>query len=201
MTVKTVTVGEIGTNCYLVSNGENLYVIDPGAESARLIAAIDRIEFKNIEILLTHAHFDHIGAAGELCRKYDIPAVKLRTPDRELYLSRENSMMPYFPPVEDLPPVEELVSCGDYQVLPMPGHSPGGSGILFADETGKNLFIGDSVFASSIGRTDLYGGSYEQLIASIKREILTLDDDVKLYPGHGPATSVGRERQNNPFFR
>ena len=201
MTIKTFTVGEIGTNCYLVTSGDKLYVIDPGAESARLISAIDALKFKQIEILLTHAHFDHIGAAGELCRHYDIPEVKLRAPDRELYFSKDNSMLPFFPPVADLPPVAELSCCNDYQVLPMPGHTPGGSGILFADETGKNLFIGDSVFASSIGRTDLPGGNYEQLIASIKREILTLDDDVKLYPGHGPATTVGRERQNNPFFR
>lgn len=201
MKIFTIPVGEIGTNCYLVEKGETLYVIDPGAESARLIAKIDAVGSKKIEILLTHAHFDHIGAAGALCRKYGIAAVKLRAPDRELYFSKANSMPPFFPPVADLPPVVDLVGNRDFEVLPMPGHTPGGSGILFVDESGKNLFIGDSVFASSIGRTDLPGGDYEKLIESIKNRILVLDDDVRLFPGHGLSTTVGAERKNNPFFR
>ncbi|MCQ2377772.1 MAG: MBL fold metallo-hydrolase [Victivallaceae bacterium] len=202
MKTSSVVVGAIGTDCYAVSCGNRAYLIDPGAEPEKILEMLGKISFDSLRILLTHAHFDHIGAAGAIARHFGIGRVELAPADREIYFSRENAMPPYWPPAEDLPDAGDFLPSPDFKVLPMPGHSPGGSAFLFDSGNGeKVVFVGDSVFAGSIGRTDLWGGNLETLLQSIRREIAVLDDDVILFPGHGPATSVGEEKRCNPYFR
>ncbi len=202
MEICSCCVGPIGTNCYAVVCDRRAYLIDPGAEPATIAAMLEKMDFDSLRILLTHAHFDHIGAAGEIARRYQVKAVEMAPGDRELYFSRDNAMPPYCPPAEDLPPAENFQSSGDFVVLPMPGHTPGGVALRFARKDAPDVvFVGDSVFAGSIGRTDLWGGDLEALLASIKREILPLDEATILYCGHGPETSVGAEKRANCYFR
>ncbi len=202
MKIDSCCVGAIGTNCYLVLCERRAYLIDPGAEADVISAMLDKAQFDSLRILLTHAHFDHIGAAGEIARRYHVDKVELSPADRPIYFSRENAMPPYCPPVEDLPETTDFLPSEDFTVLPMPGHSPGGSAFYFAGGNGNDVvFAGDSVFAGSIGRTDLWGGDLEALLASIKREILPLNDRTALYCGHGPETSVGEEKRTNCYFR
>ena len=103
------------------------------------------------------------------------------------------------PAAKNLPPAKEFAPNDDFTVIPLPGHTPGGSGLLFP--TGNALFIGDTLFAGSVGRTDLPGGDYHSLMESIHSRLLTLPDDLNVYPGHGPATTIGRERAANPYLQ
>ena len=126
--------------------------------------------------------------------------IKLSPADIPMYSSEDNHFFPYFPRAVDLPPGVPFrpLSCG--RILELPGHTPGGSGILFDDGKSKFLLSGDTVFNCSIGRTDLPGGNYGTLISSIRTQILTLPEDLEIFPGHGSSTTVGNERVNNPFL-
>ncbi len=202
MLITTLAVGQLGTNCYLVKKGGNLYIIDPGDEPQAILDAARQMGYQQVAVLLTHAHFDHIGAAGEICRQLALPHIYLAPGDRELYRSPLNSMPPWFGAVKDLPETADFEENPDFTVLAMPGHSPGGSAFVFENDTGgKAVFCGDSVFARSIGRTDLPGGDHGTLLASIRKNIVTLPGDTVLYPGHGEATTVADEIRYNPYFK
>lgn len=192
-------------NGYLLireNDGRGLY-IDPGDEAGELLAWLDRRGGAVAAILNTHAHFDHVCGNLVVKERWDVP-IYVHEADRWLYASMVEQAawfgFHYSPP----PPVDHWISGEptlrlldrEIQVLHTPGHSPG-SVCYLAD---RALFCGDVVFAGSIGRTDLPGGSGETLLASIRGKILPLADDVILYPGHGPATTVGRERLMNPFL-
>lgn len=200
MTITTLPVGVFETNCYLVKCGSALYVVDPGAEPERIRLAAEQLGFERVEILLTHAHFDHIGAVEALAELWNIDQVSLGAEDTRIYQSARNAYPPYYPVSEKLPPAREYADNPDFRVLALPGHTPGGRGLLFTDGEHQHLLVGDTVFAGSIGRTDLPGGDYSALINSIRTEIETLPDEVALYPGHGEATTVGAERRHNPYF-
>jgi len=200
--MKTIPVGILGTNCYVVwcKDSETVYVIDPGAGAEEIANAVNAFPFRSVRILLTHAHFDHIGAAGALARKFQVKAVELDPADHPIYRSQENAMPPFALPVKDLPEVSGFAPSEDFLRLSLPGHSPGGSGFLFAlPEGGKALFSGDTLFAGSVGRTDLWGGDEEALLDSIRNTLLTLPDDTEVYPGHGESTTIGIERRTNPW--
>lgn len=201
MNIKTLPVGLIDTNCYFVHLPEKrlLYVIDPGGDAAEIVAVARSFDFDRVEILLTHAHVDHISAAGEVAKALGIDCVRLAAADHPLYASPENALLPWLPPAKNLPPAKEFAPNDDFTVIPLPGHTPGGSGLLFP--TGNALFIGDTLFAGSVGRTDLPGGDYHSLMESIHSRLLTLPDDLNVYPGHGPATTIGRERAANPYLQ
>ncbi len=201
MKTVTLTVGAFDTNCYLVFDEKRrvLYVIDPGADAPEIIRTARRFDFERAEVLLTHSHFDHIGALKEVVAGLGATRVFLAKPDLFVYQSRLNSFEPYFPLQEDLPRTSDAQLPDDpFRVLPLPGHTPGGSGFLF-DEL-PALFAGDTIFAGSVGRTDLPGGDTRTLLNSIRGQILPLPDDLKIYSGHGPATTVGRERSSNPYL-
>ena len=206
MKIVTMPVGMLETNCYLVyrEKTNHLYVIDPGGDAPEIIDAAEAFHFSAATILLTHGHFDHIGAAGEVSRRLGASSVYLAQPDHALYRSEENAYMPYIPPCRDLPDVTAQIDPkGDFQILPLPGHTPGGSGFLFKRENAEEedaLFAGDTIFAGSIGRTDFPGGNFDILMESIRTQILVLPDDLKIYSGHGPVTTVGRERRGNPYI-
>ena len=202
MKIATVPTGLLETNCYLVrpDDSRTLYVIDPGADARDIADRAAEFDYDRVAVLLTHAHVDHISGLGELCRLLRPAYVYLRGPDQAFYASPENSLPPYLPAAKDLPAVTVSTEDSDFKVIPLPGHTPGGSGFLFRGDP-PALFVGDTIFAGSVGRTDLPGGDTATLLDSIRTQLLTLPDEVELYPGHGPATTVGRERKNNPYIR
>lgn len=201
MNIKILPVGLLETNCYLVHLPEKrqLYVIDPGGDAGEIVDAASSFAFDRAEILLTHAHVDHIAAAGEVAKALKLDHVRLAQADHAFYASPENALPPWIPAAENLPAALEFAPNEDFTVIPLPGHTPGGSGLLFPE--GNALFVGDTLFAGSIGRTDLPGGDYATLMESIRSRLLTLPDDLNAYPGHGPATTIGRERATNPYLQ
>lgn len=205
MEIKTLLVGMIETNCYLVYDraaGDGV-IIDPGDESGRIAAEIVRSGFTPKAILLTHGHGDHIGAVPELVSRLKLPIYAGRGEESMLASPEENLSAQIGLPVS-CPPCERLLTDGEtlrvgsltFTVIATPGHSPGGVCYL----SGKTLFCGDTLFCGSIGRTDFPGCSHKRLIASITRKLLALPDDIVCYPGHGPTTTIGDERRDNPFL-
>ena len=183
-------VGAFQANCYILGHpgSREGLVIDPGAEPLRIIQEITRSSLKIIAILITHAHMDHVGGVGELRRitkapvlvhALDAPGLGAR-PDGTLTDGQE-------------------ITLGTYRikVIHTPGHSPGG--VCF--HAPGAVFTGDTLFAGSIGRTDFPGGDHQGLIQGVVRKIFPLGDDLRIYPGHGPASTIGRERRTNPFFK
>lgn len=199
-----LVLGPFQSNCYLVrAAGETRgIVIDPGAEPQRILAGI--AEWSGVEaILLTHAHLDHVGAVADVARETGAP-VYLHAADRFLYDIAVDQGRMFGVHVESPPPPDEALFDGqslslagiELEVRHAPGHSPGGV-VLVGDGL---AFVGDCVFAGSIGRTDLAGGDTATLMASIRSQILTLPPATVLYSGHGPATTVEREAASNPFL-
>ncbi|HXF48304.1 MAG TPA: MBL fold metallo-hydrolase [Verrucomicrobiae bacterium] len=204
MIVQTITVGPFFENCFLVADEKtkDCWIIDPGAEGSRIRAEIQRLGLKPSKILLTHAHGDHIGAVEELRRHYNIP-VFIHEKDHPLLISAEENLsaafgMPISAGKADgfLKEGEKLKLGGlSFEVIETPGHTPGG--ITIYGE--KAAFTGDALFAGSIGRYDFPHSDGEVLMQSLKR-LLELPDDTAVYSGHGAATTIGRERETNPFL-
>ncbi|SYZ74093.1 Beta-lactamase protein [Candidatus Zixiibacteriota bacterium] len=205
MRIETITVGPFEVNCYLVFDpaGKNGIIIDPGGDDYKIEEGIDHLGFTPRAILLTHGHGDHIAAVEALKKRFHLPLYVGRG-DEPLLASPSANISAYFGFEITCPPADFTLNDNDvvdisglkFSVFATPGHSPG-SVCYFAN---KFLFCGDVLFNGSIGRTDLPGGSYQQLIDSIDRSILSLPDDIICYPGHGPITTVGSERKNNPFL-
>ncbi len=197
MNLKIVPVGVLDTNCYLVVCHDTLYIIDPGAEAENIVAETGELEFQRVRVLLTHAHIDHISALPELVGMIPVEAVYLCTSEEKLYRSPANQIQPWLPAAQNLP---DTVSTGwdeDFKVLTTPGHTEGGVCFLF--ESMKMLFCGDTLFANSVGRTDLPGGNHSRLLRSIQEQLWQLADEIECYPGHGAPTTIGREKRTNPF--
>lgn len=202
MEMKIVPVGVFAANCFLVNVPETgeLFIIDPGAEPEKIIAAAEKFTYSKARILLTHAHIDHISACGSVARALSIPQVEIAPEDMEMYNSPANALEPYYPAASDLPeavPFREISCC---RIVKLPGHTRGGSGFLFDDGNSRFLIAGDTIFCGSIGRTDLPGGNYAVLMNSIAENILTLPGDLTIYPGHGGETTVAFEKQHNPYL-
>lgn len=202
MILKKLPVGLFETNCFLVFMPEKklLLIIDPGSDAEKIVAEAEKFDFEEARILLTHAHIDHISGCGAVAKALNIKHVELAPEDNFMYLSESNCLEPYFPPAKDLPPVKNFSPVPDCKILSLPGHTPGGSGFLFDDGKDSFLIAGDTIFCGSVGRTDLPGGDYGQLLESIQKNILTLPDDLTVYPGHGGETTVIFEKKNNPYL-
>lgn len=206
MIVKTLSVGPIMANCYIIGCEEtkNAAVIDPGDEADRILLALSEEKLKVQYILNTHGHFDHVGANKRL---KDVTGAKLAIhPDDIVMLESVNMAAASFGmSVENSPAPDLTIKDGDtitignisLNVIHTPGHSPGG--VSF--HTNGIVFVGDTLFAGSIGRTDFPGGDFNTLIASIKNKLFVLGDDVQALTGHGPATTIGQEKRTNPFLR
>jgi hydroxyacylglutathione hydrolase len=202
MLVETITVSMFATNCYLVACPETreALVIDPGADGSGIIAKIKEKKFDVKYIINTHGHIDHIGANGKLKAELQVPLL-LSEKDLELYhnpgfglgLVLRKQPLPdhYMVDGEELKFGNKTLT-----VIETPGHTAGGVSLLVE----KTLFCGDTLFAGSIGRTDLAGGSYDTLLKSIHERIMTLPPDTIIYPGHGPQTTVAAEAASNPFM-
>ena len=202
MILKKLPVGLFETNCFLVFMPETkeLFVIDPGSDADVIAAEAKKFDFESARILLTHAHIDHISGCGAVAKALNAEHVELAPEDNFMYLSESNCLEPYFPPAKDLPPVKDFSPVKNCTILSLPGHTPGGRGFLFDDGKEKFLISGDTIFCGSIGRTDLPGGDYAVLMNSINNKLLTLPDDLTVYPGHGGETTIGFEKKHNPYL-
>lgn len=209
MKIKTIVTGLFQENCYIVSFGNKSLIIDPGDNPEEILRACDGLDVKYI--LLTHAHVDHVGALKPICDAFsdlqDPPKILMHKGDVFL-LELAPSMAKYFGyDIQEPPEPSGFIEDGDeidfaglkIKVIHVPGHSPGGVSYYISDGSEKHLFTGDILFAGSIGRTDLPGGNYNQLIYGIKTKLLVLPPETIVYPGHGPTTTVGREKISNPF--
>lgn len=202
MILKTFPLGAFGTNCFLVFMPETaeLFIIDPASEAEKIVAEAKKFPFQKVRILLTHAHIDHIHAAGKVAKALNIAKAELAPGDHGMYRSKANAIAPYFDHPGDLPEVTAFEPITNCTVIALPGHTPGGSGFLFDDGKEKFLIAGDTIFYGSIGRTDLPGGDYATLINSITENLLSLPDDLTVWPGHGEETTIGFEKKHNPYL-
>ena len=208
--ITCLSLGPVGTNCYIVVDAatREAVVIDPGWDAHLIVDRAEKMKAKMRAVWLTHSHFDHIGGVAGLVRTLNIP-VALHSKELPLYKMRCGAKL--FGLDIDEPPepkikLEEYVN-GDrrleigslkFEVLYLPGHTQGH--VAFYQKDDGVIFSGDVLFQGSIGRTDLPGGNYEQLIESIQKQLLTLPDSTVVYSGHGEPTMVGEERETNPFL-
>lgn len=205
MIIETLQLGPIGTNAYIVGDPttRRAAIVDPGDEPQRLLAVLARLSLNLELIVATHAHFDHVGAVRPLVDATGAPFLLFEKELPVLQVAADRAALfgitiPAPPAPDRLLREDDVLSLGGgtFRVVHTPGHSPGHMCLL-----GDGLaFVGDVIFQGSIGRTDLPGGDYETLIRSIATHLLVLPDTTVLYNGHGPATTVGRERRTNPFL-
>ena len=211
MIVESAAVGPFFKNGYVVGceNTRKAVFIDPGDEVEQLLAFIQSEKLDVTHILLTHAHVDHVSGVAEAKRALGVP-IYLHKDDLFLYDNAVRSGMMFGLTVEQPPPVdvfydgESAIAFGDYRVrvVHTPGHCPGGVCLAISrdgDTSPPHLFVGDTLFAGSIGRTDLPGGNYETLLKAITGKLFAFPDDSIVYSGHGPETTIGREKKSNPF--
>ena len=207
MILKTLTVGPFQENCYIVGDeesGEGV-LVDPGDEASRIALAVEQTEMEIGQIVLTHAHIDHIGAVAQLAEEYACPVLVHAEAEPMLKQAPTQAMMMGLkfgkvPSVDRYVEDEEVVEVGALRLkaLYTPGHAPGHLSFYIEDE--GLVLSGDALFAGSVGRVDLPGGSMEVLMNSIKERLLPLPDETLVYPGHGPETTIGDEKQYNPFL-
>jgi glyoxylase-like metal-dependent hydrolase (beta-lactamase superfamily II) len=208
MILESFPVGPIACNCIIMGDEETreALVIDPGDEVSRINRRLTELGLKLKQILVTHAHLDHIGGAVRLKKLTGAP-IYLNENDIDL-LGMANSQAAWMgiPVPETALPDEglddgQVVGLERYPAIVMhtPGHTQGSVCLYFAPE--KLLIAGDTLFAGSIGRTDLPGGNYEQIMKSLHTRVMTLPDETRVLTGHGPSTMIGDERRNNPFLR
>jgi hydroxyacylglutathione hydrolase len=211
MILETQAVGPFFKNGFVVGceTTREAVLIDPGDEVKTLLSFAERNTLTIRHILLTHAHVDHVTGVAAAKRALGVP-VHLHRDDLFLYERAVQSGALFGLDVEPQPPIDvffeagEVIAFGAYEARPYhtPGHCPGGVCLQIGrkGETGRDLFVGDTLFAGSIGRTDLPGGDHATLIASIKTVLFAFGDDAIVYPGHGPTTTIGQERRTNPFL-
>lgn len=205
MLLKRMEVGSFAANCYLIACDETreAIVIDPGAEAKHILKMIEDANVKVKYIINTHGHVDHVGANEEVRAALGVP-ILIHEADGEMCKKPHASLASFIGKAELAQP-DRLLTGGDQitvgnltvDVIETPGHTLG-SITLLAD---GNLFTGDTLFSGSIGRTDLPGGSFDEIIRSIKEKLLTFPDDTVVYPGHGPESTIADEKQYNPFLR
>ena len=193
-------------NCYLAGDPESkdAILIDPGAEPERITAEIKSGNWNVTRVIATHGHFDHVMGVEGVLEATGAPFL-IHQAELQVLERAPEVMMRWFGVETDPPPQPErtlsdgdTIEIGNFEltVAETPGHSPGGISLI-----GEGVaFVGDAVFAGSIGRTDLPGSDYTTLISGIEMKLLPLDDDTVLYPGHGPTTTIGQEKKINPFF-
>jgi hydroxyacylglutathione hydrolase len=212
----TVTAFQQHTRIVACETTKLAICIDPGDEAERIVETLERLGLTLQAIALTHAHLDHVGGVAALKKLKPAAKINLHKGDEPLYQALPEQPAWIGIPraqwaalgfaFEPPPPVDEYWSDGqkytvgslEFEVLHCPGHTPGH--VVLFEPNERKVFVGDVLFAGSIGRTDLPGGSTEQLLDSIKHKLLTIGDDVTVYSGHGPLTTIGEERLTNPFL-
>ena len=206
MIIEKITVGPLSTNCYIVGDeeGGECFVIDPGAEAKRIVDSIKKLNMKVKNIIATHCHYDHISAISEVSTATGAE-ILIHIEDAGLLNDSKKNLSFWFDVEEEFEIKKRFIKDGDIlkigklrgEVIHTPGHTPGSISI----KMNKNIFTGDLIFAGSVGRTDLPGASQVKLFESIKKKILPLEDDVTILPGHGPETTLLKEKKENPFVK
>src|ERR1700731_2581516 len=211
----SIPVGMLQCNCSIIGDPvtREALVVDPGDEVSRILELLGRHRLTVKAIVSTHAHIDHVGGLSKLHKSTGAPGMMHRE-DLPLYQAMEmqEAFLGLMPP--KVTGVDQLLTDGDAlqwgsleaHVIHTPGHTPGSVSLYMPPEAGKirlaapQLFAGDTLFAGSIGRTDLWGGSMEAILDSLGGQVMALPDETVVHPGHGPTTSIGEERQSNPFI-
>ena len=204
MILERVIVGSFAVNCYILAGDteSQAVIIDPGDDLDKITGVLNRHHLKAGIVVNTHAHFDHIGCDNA----FGVPVYIHAADAAMLGDSRKNYSAFFGAPSKVAAPVKKLsdkerivLGAIELEVLHIPGHSPGGIALVLKKPESGIVFSGDSLFCQGIGRTDL-GGDEGLLVGSIRKKLLTLPDDTIVYPGHGPATTIGDEKNNNPFL-
>ncbi|SER16785.1 Glyoxylase, beta-lactamase superfamily II [Gracilibacillus ureilyticus] len=205
MEIEKLTLGPLHTNCYIIHNHMEAIIIDPSGDAPQIVGMIDNLGVKVKAILLTHAHFDHIGALEAVRNQFSIPvyihlAESDWLTDPQLNGSARFGMDPLICERADHEVHDGNLKIGNFSidVLHVPGHSPGSIAFVFPQSS--MVIGGDCLFREGIGRTDLPGGSYSDIQESIRLKLFSLPDSFTVYPGHGPSTTIYHEKHNNPFI-
>ena len=203
--VKSFEVGPVAANCYILkdNNSSAGMVIDPGGNPSKLLSAIKEMGVEVKLIALTHGHFDHIGGLKEVKQALNVP-VAIHEEDGDMLTDARKNLSAFVGVPGEMEEADVLLKDGDnisfggcsLKVIHTPGHTPGG--VCFYG--GGALFSGDTLFAGSVGRTDFPGSSTEAILDSIRNRLTKVSDATKVFPGHGPASTMGIERETNPFF-
>jgi len=207
--VEVIPVGPLQVNAVLLTaprapEGPEAILIDPGDEPERLFAAVEKSDCRLVGLLATHGHFDHVGAAAAIQARFDLP-LRCHSDDVPLIRQMPQVQTAYGFPATEVPRLQDdlvdggsIAFGGDFlRISHVPGHSPGQVMFTFPG----HALVGDCLFAGSVGRTDLPGGDFARLEKSIRESIYTLADETIVICGHGPDTTVGREKATNPFVR
>jgi glyoxylase-like metal-dependent hydrolase (beta-lactamase superfamily II) len=211
----SIPVGMLQCNCSIIGDPvtREALVVDPGDEVSRILDLLGRHKLTVKAIVSTHAHIDHVGGLSKL-HKYTGAPIMMHREDLPLYhaMDVQAAFLGVVPP--EVTEIDQMLTDGDAlqwgsleaQVIHTPGHTPGSVSLYMPKEAGKitlagpQLFAGDTLFAGSIGRTDLWGGSMEAILSSLKGKLMELPDETIVHPGHGPRTTIGEERHSNPFL-
>lgn len=206
MKIIPIAVGAYEVNCYVVDAGHGqALVVDPGEDAGTITVTLRQNHLAVAAYLITHGHMDHVSALAEVSRLFPAP-ILMHPADAVWAFTPLNASMPYYEAPESPGKIAREAADGQqyedgglaYEVIATPGHSPGGVCYYFPAQ--KALFTGDTLFSGSIGRTDLAGGDETRMMHSLRR-LTRLPEDTMVYPGHGPATSIGREKRRNPFLK
>jgi hydroxyacylglutathione hydrolase len=208
MILRSMPLGPLQANCFIVGceQTRQAAAIDPGGDVQRILALLEKENLKLVVIINTHGHFDHVGANKALKKETDAQLV-IHKLDAPMLAHAAQAAAAWGLRTDDSPVPDRLLEDGDaidcgnlqFKVIHTPGHSPGGS--CFYLESESAVFVGDTLFAGSIGRSDLPGGDYDTLINSIRTRLFVLPDDTKVYNGHMELTTIGEEKRFNPFCR
>lgn len=204
MILETVQVGPMRVNCYILAcaEGSGAIIIDPGDQYLKIKAVLDKYKLKPAMVINTHGHYDHIGSDDEFgvlvyVHKNDLPMLLDARKNLSASFSLAYKVNAKIKTVED----KEIIKLDDLEleVIHLPGHTCGGIGLLMKKPQADIVFTGDTLFCQGVGRWDLPGGSQEQLEKAIRERLFLLPEDTKVYPGHGAATTIGREKNENLF--
>lgn len=212
MIIRQMALGPIQANCFILGCEEThqAVVIDPGDDADRILATLSGDRLTLVHIIDTHGHFDHVGANKRL-KEVTGADILIHSADAPMLSQLSATAAAWGLAAENSPAADRLLEDGDtisfgthtLTVLHTPGHTPGGIGLYTeysqADTLKKAVFVGDTLFAGSIGRTDFPGGNFDTLITSIRSKLFSLEDDVQVYPGHMGNTTIGDEKRTNPF--
>lgn len=207
MTFDSVVVGALGVNCFILGCEETkqAVIVDPGDEVELILTQVAQRGLTISAVINTHGHFDHVGGNHALLQQHPVP-LSIHPADAPLLEKVARTAAMYGLPGQNSPQADQSLEHGQIirfgnqqlQVIHTPGHTPGGCCLYLEQE--QKLISGDTLFADGVGRTDLPGGSHAQLVQSIKERLFCLPDQVQVYPGHGPSTTIGHEKRHNPYL-